>query len=122
MIRPGEALVFLSLAAGLHVGAWSLAGQLRGAGGDGAAQPAAVALAVATPQQSALMRDWQAPPDMTTDTPAPSAPPPATPPRRPGIEQAGPHLAPLAGLTPVRPAAPPLRRPDPLPTVALAPA
>ncbi|MFV0514188.1 MAG: TonB family protein [Jhaorihella sp.] len=122
MMRPGEALVFVSLAAGLHVGVWSITGPLRGAGGEGGAQSAPVALTLAAPEHSALIRDWQAPPDLAADTPVPAAPPPeALPPEQPAHERAGPRLDPVTGLTPVGPASAPPGRPDLAPNAAPAP-
>ncbi|MFC6689365.1 energy transducer TonB [Jhaorihella thermophila] len=106
-MRPAEAVIFLTLAAGLHVGAWQLAPRIQGTASDGGPGTARLTLAPATPRLAALARSWTRPPALG------QAPQPAiakrvdTPPDRP--------------LEPIQPAARPVSqalavvKPDPLP-------
>ncbi len=61
-MRPAEAAIFLTLAAGLHVGVWQLAPRLQGAASDGGPGQATLTLAPASPRQAALARSWTRPP------------------------------------------------------------
>lgn len=88
MIRAVELLIFLSLAAGVHLGLWATAPDRQGAAATGGGGEGAVTLAAATPQAAALARAWQtapsvsetpvaaqpAPPALAPDVPAPIAP------------------------------------------------
>jgi protein TonB len=121
MMRPLEALVFLSLATGLHMGLWSVAPQNLGATAEGGGDAAAVTLAVAMPAQAALARAWQEPPDRAeaTTAPPPPAPDTATPPK--ATADARPALPPVPELTPILPATLPRSEPAP-PRAIVAPA
>lgn len=82
MIRAAEAAAFVVLAAGLHVGLWSLAPQLPGAA-TGRGGPAPVALIPASAEQATLARAWSTPPELAEavaprPTPSETTPAPAT--------------------------------------------
>lgn len=109
MMRLAEPLVFLSLAAGLHVGLWSVAPRMQGtAASDGPTQ-ATVTLVAAPPQQAALARTWQAEPQAAQDTVQPALPAEiAPPPDRPrNADRAPPALTAPRAPSPVLPVAPP---------------
>jgi protein TonB len=127
MMRPIEALVFLSLAGGAHVALWSVAPEQSGASADGAA--AAVTLAAA-PVQAALARAWQAAPDRAeAATPLPSPTAPDRVAALASVTDTRPTLPPVPGLTPVLPAAlpqtdtapPQVAPPPPVPMIRPAP-
>lgn len=116
MMRPLEALVFLSLAAGLHVGVWSMAPRLQGADSEGAPGQAPLTLAAAASPQAALARAWQTAPDLVqrsarpmplAETPLPARPD-TTPDDRP-LPAAPPGLSPILPATPPRSQAAPIR-------------
>lgn len=108
-MRPVEALVFLSLAAGLHVGAWSLSPRTPGASADGGPGEARVTLAAAAPQQAALARAWRAAPApaQSTTQPRPAVAEAAELPRVAALKTVR-SLAPVPALPPVLPVARPL--------------
>ncbi len=113
MMRLAEAAVFLSLAAGLHLGVWAVAPRMGGLTGTGDADSNQLALRAAAPAHAELARAWEAAPSLSAALDAPP-PPVATPaPSRPTPQRPGPALPPTPNLAPVLPAAMPVAAPEP---------
>lgn len=118
-MRLTEALLFLPLAAGLHVGIWAVAPSTMGASATGGPGQAQVTLAAASAQHSALAQTWQSPPQTA---PTPSQTSPATAQSdlpKPSADQRLPTLPPAPSLPPVLPVA--LPRTEPMPPQAAPP-
>ena len=114
-MRLTEALLFLPLAAGLHVGVWTVAPMSMGASATGGPGQDQVTLAAATAQHVAMAQRWQTPPQTAR---VPNQPVPAV--ARPDLPKfsaahAGPTLPPIPLLRPVLPAALPRTEPPPPP-------
>ncbi|MFT7594708.1 MAG: protein TonB [Paracoccaceae bacterium] len=116
-MRQTEALLFLPLAAGLHMGVWAVAPSSMGASATGGPGQAQVTLAAASAQHTALANAWQTPPQTVLKTALrpeqPDASTTQAPPQRPSPPQAGPALAPAPALPAILPAAFPRTAPQP---------
>ena len=123
-MRIVEFLVFLPLAAAVHLGVWSITPASTGASSNGGAGQAYITLASAIAHHNALARTWQSAPQTEPDI---TQPPPAVMTNRqpaPSAPNAGPTLPQLPILPPVLPAALPVAKPPspPSPQVFQAPA
>jgi protein TonB len=74
MMRLVEALVFLSLAAGLHVGVWATASTDSGSDAAGDTGTASLSLQMAQPSHAAMVREWETPPTATQTAPTVTTP------------------------------------------------
>jgi protein TonB len=68
-MRVVEALVFVSLATGAHIGVWAVTPAVMGARAVGVASTDTMTLASATPAQAAMAVAWSRPPETTSATP-----------------------------------------------------
>ena len=114
-MRLSEALVFLSLATGLHAGLWAVAPETAGQSATGGTGRPQVTLAAAAPRQAALARAWSRPPDVAAPSDQPMVPADQAAPQQPAALQSGPVLHPAPHLSAITPAALPRSRPAPLP-------
>lgn len=77
MMRIGEAVVFLALATGAHLGVWAVAPGTSGATSAGGSGQDSITLSAATAAQVAMIKTWQRPPDITPALQSLSDAPPA---------------------------------------------
>ena len=104
-MRLTESLLFLPLAAVLHVGIWAAAPTIMGASATGGPGQAQATLTAASAQHVALADAWQTPPQTA---PAPDLPDVAIalgPLPKPSAPQPGPSLPPVPSLSALLPAA-----------------
>lgn len=119
MMRWGEAVVFLALAATVHAGLWLAAPSLTGSSATGGPGQPQATLGAASPAQAALVRQWTRPPE-TAEAPVPGTPGEAdATPATPRPVPPSPRLAPAPGLPALAPAA--LPRADRTPPARPAP-
>ena len=92
MRRAAEFAAFLALAAGLHVSVAAIGSAPEGAQSAGEGGPSAVSLKAASEQLNDLVARWDAPPEVTDQTPPEFAPVPPSPP---------PDASPAPDITPL---------------------
>ena len=103
-MRILEGAIFLSIAAGLHMGVWIANPGSNGAKPSGDAGQSSMTIAAATRGMAQLTREWQTPPELLTDVRPSTSPhsilsaaPPVTP---------APELTPPTRVVPDRPSLP----------------
>ncbi len=116
-MRALEALVFLPLAAGIHLGLWAMTPERSGAkatASAGKSQVTQITLAASTPQYAAMVQTWQTPPRIApAPEPLVAASVPGQLPRLPLLQNA-PTRQPATALAPLTPAAQPVVQPMPV--------
>jgi protein TonB len=123
MIRFGEAVFFLTLATGAHLGLWALAPGTDGATSAGGPGEDKITLSAATPAQAAMIEAWQRPPDIAagpqplSEGPAVADTSPVVLPR-PMSQTQRPVFQPTAMPSPQAPALPVLDSGPPSPPMA----
>lgn len=90
-MRALEAVVFLSLAAAVHVGFWSLGTGSDGATSAGGAGQQQVTIAAATQAQTELVERWSRPPETASEMTALPQMPAVADAQAPNLPQAGPQ-------------------------------